>query len=258
MSDSIDRPDLVELFTPRVRFPDCRPDLVPFFVMPRELPDEPQERMVWHAVAEHLVRAYRDLWVRLDRRGLWAARQERDGDGEHLVDLNVAATRGLAARANRHWMECLVLVDRLANEPRGQPLPRPVVATLLVDQRHGIVIFRGRQVATEGPDNLDPQALDFLTVTTLHAGEYLEMKVVYEEMAAYSGSIDPERPPSRKDLLKRVRTPFCRQLGMTPTAYKRLFESVGPTGVRLNLERNEVEVVTRLRILARRTSNAGL
>ena len=121
------------------------------------------------------------------------------------------------------------------------------------------VVDNGRGIPVDSMD-IDGEKVPAAQVvmTTLHAGEYLEMKVVYEEMAAYSGSIDPERPPSRKDLLKRVRTPFCRQLGMTPTAYKRLFESVGPTGVRLNLERNEVEVVTRLRILARRTSNAGL
>mgnify|MGYP001212179291 CR=1 FL=1 len=132
----------------------------------------------------------------------------------------------------------------IAAEP---PAPTAVAdddAALIVDLRDRRVIYRGHEIPTRPPNNLQRQPLLALAVLASRPGQVVRMAELAEQMAALGGMKKRPLTPEPKDLRYKLLRPFKKALaGSVPDEeIDGLVENVAGVGVRLTVAAQLVRV----------------
>jgi hypothetical protein len=136
-------------------------------------------------------------------------------------------------------------------------VPRPVSAAtqteplrassdgviLVIDIPNQRVTFRGQEIPTTPPNNLQPQALLALAALAQRAGEAVTMSEVADRIWKLGGLARKPTSPDQRDLKYKLTNPFAKALPGGEA--KRLIEAVRGTGLRLNLRPDMVRIVLR-------------
>lgn len=118
-------------------------------------------------------------------------------------------------------------------EERAEP-PEPL---LVVDLRERRVTFRGREIPTRPPNNLQRQPLLALAVLAERAGQTVTMADLAEGMFRLGGLRKRPVAPDARDLRYKLLRPFKKALDGAASVgeLERLVESVPGVGLRLNV-----------------------
>jgi len=120
----------------------------------------------------------------------------------------------------------------------ASPLESAQIApVLLVNLRERRVIYRGREIPTRPPNNLQRQPLLALAVLADHSGETVSMAELAEGMFKLGGLRKRPTSPDARDLRYKLIRPFKKALAKSKDAdnIDALIESVPGIGLRLNL-----------------------
>jgi hypothetical protein len=114
---------------------------------------------------------------------------------------------------------------------------------LVIDIPNQRVTFRGQEIPTTPPNNLQPQAILALAALAQRAGEAVTMAEVADRIWKLGGLARKPTSPDQRDLKYKLMNPFTK--AMPGGEAKRLIEAVRGTGLRLNLPREQVRIVLR-------------
>lgn len=120
----------------------------------------------------------------------------------------------------------------------ASPLERvPLAPVLVVNLRERRVTYRGREIPTRPPNNLQRQPLLALAVLADHSGETVSMAELAEGMFKLGGLRKRPTSPDARDLRYKLLRPFKKAMAKPDEAAEvdRLIESVSGIGLRLNL-----------------------
>lgn len=117
-------------------------------------------------------------------------------------------------------------------------------AVLTIDLRVPRVRFRGQEIPTSGPNNLQHQPLFALAVLAQHAGQTLSMEDLATEMPRIGWKDKSDIAPDQKQLRYKLINPFRCALKdiLQKTEIDRLVESIPKMGLRLNLEADQISL----------------
>jgi helicase len=117
------------------------------------------------------------------------------------------------------------------------PIVAPILVVNLLEHR---VTYRGHEIPTRPPHNLQRQPLLALAVLAARAGEAMTMADLADGMFRLGGLAKRPIAPDAKDLRYKLLRPFKRALKASKNAAEvdRLVESVAGVGLRLNLHRS--------------------
>lgn len=109
---------------------------------------------------------------------------------------------------------------------------------LVVDLRQRRVVYRGKEVPTKPPHNIQKQPLLALAVLATKPRDVWTMAEIAEGMHKMGGLRSRPVAPDAKDLRYKLQLPFKKAFAGTPweTEVGRLFENLPGVGLRLNLE----------------------
>jgi hypothetical protein len=114
---------------------------------------------------------------------------------------------------------------------------------LLVDIPNQRVVFRGREIPTAPPNNLQRQAILALAALAQRAGEAVTMADIANGIWKLGGLARRPTSPDQKDLKYKLMNPFKKALPNGEA--KNLIETVRGTGLRLNLRPEQVRLIPR-------------
>jgi len=132
----------------------------------------------------------------------------------------------------------------VAYQPTGTTVPGE--PELVVDLHERVVSFRGRQIPTRPPHNLQRQPLLALAVLAGRPGEAVSMTDLAEGMFALGGHSRRPVAPDARDMRYKILRPFKKALdGALPDEeLSLLVESVQKVGIRLNLPAGSTRIIT--------------
>jgi hypothetical protein len=138
----------------------------------------------------------------------------------------------------------LVILDEAHHAPAEGPAV-PVLSILVVDLRERRVTYRGRQIRTKPPHNLQRQPLLALAVLAGAPGKTLTMADLAEGMHRLGGLQKRPVAPDARDLRYKILRPFRRAFADAPDLrpdIDRLVESVPGVGLRLSAKATDILV----------------
>ncbi len=129
-------------------------------------------------------------------------------------------------------------------------------AALLVDLRTPCVRYRGHEVPTTGPKNLQYQPLLALAVLAQHVGTTVSMDELADGMLQIGWKDKNELAPEPKQLGYKVRDAFRHALKdvVAKPELDHLVESIPKLGMRLNLRSSQVTIVLRSELATQATT----
>ena len=140
----------------------------------------------------------------------------------------------------------------LAAEPvtEYRPSANPQPSLLEVNLRDVEVRYRGHAIRTKPPNHLQRQPLLALAALASSPGQTVPAAELAEKMHALGALRRKPVAPDPRDLRYKMLRPFKRALGdIVPVEeLNRLIESVPQVGLRLNISKNDVRVITRGRV----------
>lgn len=134
----------------------------------------------------------------------------------------------------------LPVVATTQTAPAGAPSDGVVLVIDIPNQR---VTFRGQEIPTTPPNNLQPQTILALAALAQSAGEAVTMAEVADRIWKLGGLARKPTSPDQRDLKYKLTNPFAKALPGGEA--KRLIEAVRGTGLRLNLRPETVRVILR-------------
>jgi DNA-binding response OmpR family regulator len=114
---------------------------------------------------------------------------------------------------------------------------------LVIDLQNQRVTFRGYEIPTTPPNNIQPQALLALAALAQRAGQAMTMAEVADGIWKLGGLGKKPTSPDQRDLKYKLMNPFTKALPNGEA--KKLIEAVRGSGLRLNLQPEVVRLVLR-------------
>ena len=130
----------------------------------------------------------------------------------------------------------LKVAEPVAGYGEAKDKAEPPAALLVVNLRERRVIYRGQEIRTRPPNNLQRQPLLALAVLAEHSGETVSMAELAEGMHRLGGLKKRPLTPDARDLRYKLLRPFKKALGGAEGEFDQLLESVPGVGLRLNLD----------------------
>jgi len=120
----------------------------------------------------------------------------------------------------------------------------PPAPLLVVNLRERRVTYRGHEIPTRPPHNIQRQPLLALAVLAGRSGETVSMAELAEGMFKLGGLRKRPTSPDARDLRYKLLRPFKKVLGksLPPAETDHLVESVPGVGLRLNVPGNSTVI----------------
>lgn len=143
-------------------------------------------------------------------------------------------------RSGRDKHEDCAALTRDARTENAGPTEPPAgrsAAVLIVDLRQRRVTYRGHEIPTRPPHNLQPQPLLALAVLADRCGEVVSMSELADGMFKLGGLKKRPTSPEPRDLRYKLLQPFKKAFDRTSEApdLDQLVQSIPGVGLRLNL-----------------------
>jgi len=136
-----------------------------------------------------------------------------------------------------------IALPAVASDPAATRSEATDGVALVIDLPNQRVTFRGHEIPTTPPNNLQPQALLALAALAQRPGEAVTMADVATGIWKLGGLAKKPTSPDQRDLKYKLTTPFTKALPNGEA--KKLIQAVRGSGLRLNLRAEEVQLVLR-------------